>query len=69
VDSPDYTVNITEVFYMSWLERLQELEKEAKRTAYFSFSKYSQELYYKLQAAISKRDAESTRKLIIKLGF
>jgi hypothetical protein len=54
---------------MSWLERLQELEKEAKRTACFSFSKYSQKLYSKLQAAISKKDGETTKRLIIKLGF
>jgi len=54
---------------MSWSERLQTLEQEAKRTAFFGFSAHTQKLYFKLQNAVSRKDAAAAKKLIIKLGF
>ena len=54
---------------MNWSTRLQILIKEAERTYNFSHNKTCRRLYDKLKAAIDKKDAETTKQLIVKMGF
>lgn len=54
---------------MSWSERLNKVEEKAHETAFFGYSAHTQKIYFKLQNAVSNRDAETTKKLIVKLGF
>lgn len=53
---------------MNWSERLNCLMSEQKRTG-FIHNTYVQRLYYKLLNAVDKRDAETAKKLIVKMGF
>jgi hypothetical protein len=54
---------------MSWLERLNRVNEKARETAFFGYSAYTQKLYFKLQHAVERKDADNTKKLIVKLGF
>jgi len=54
---------------MTWSERLNLVNERASETAFFGYSAYTQKIYFKLQEAVNKRDAATTKKLIVKLGF
>lgn len=54
---------------MSWSERLNKLNEKARETAFFGYSRHTQKLYFQLQNAVSNKDADKTKKLIVRLGF
>jgi len=54
---------------MSWSERLNKVNEKARETAFFGYSANTQKLYFKLQNAVDKRDAETTKKLIVAVSF
>lgn len=54
---------------MNWKERLNLVNQRAQETSFFGYSAYTQKLYFKLQNAVAKKDAETTKKLIERMGF
>ncbi len=54
---------------MNWSERLNRVNEKARETGSFGYSAYTQKIYFKLQIAIKNRDAETTKKLIVRMGF
>ncbi|NLF82369.1 MAG: hypothetical protein GX568_00090 [Candidatus Gastranaerophilales bacterium] len=54
---------------MTWQERFNQIQEQAQRTNEFAYSKYVQELYFRLLGAIEQKDSDNTKKLIVKMGF
>lgn len=54
---------------MTYQERFNQIQEQAKRTNSFAYSNYVQSLYFRLLHAIEKRDKVQTKKLIARMGF
>lgn len=54
---------------MTWLERVECLLEEAKRTNDFSHNNYVKKLYYQFKEEVANKNREAAQKLIIKMGF
>lgn len=54
---------------MSWQERFNQIQEMANKTNSFAHREYIQKMYFKLLAAINRKDATLTKKLIVKMGF
>ena len=54
---------------MSWRERLNRLEERARETAGFNYNAKLSRMYSQLSNAVNRRDAETTKSLIVKMGF
>lgn len=54
---------------MNWLQRIECLLEEAKRTNDFSHNNYVQELYYQFKEACTNKNRSLAEKLVIKMGF
>jgi len=54
---------------MTWQQRFEQIQEVAQKTNSFSHREYIQKMYFKLLAAINRKDAQTTKRLIIKMGF
>ena len=54
---------------MSWNQRFETLKAEAQRTNTFAHNQKCQKDYFQLLAAVEKKDAPTTKRLIERMGF
>jgi hypothetical protein len=54
---------------MTWNERFQTLQVEARRTNTFAHNLTCQRIYFQLLAAVESKDPVVTKKLMERMGF
>ena len=54
---------------MSWQQRFDQIQEVAAKTNSFAHRNCMQVAYFKLLAAINRKDAAMTKQLIVKMGF
>ena len=54
---------------MTWQQRFNQIQEMATKTNSFAHREYIQKMYFKLLAAINRKDAPMTKQLIVKMGF